>query len=288
MSNPFSYADPPNLGDKRDPNYDGNAPTFGYNYPPHPPIPPGPMWNDTEFAWMGRPGQPCCPDDSSACLCITSADTSAWDSVYNTVSANSGTWGGDLSKYSAAWQSTYYDVSANSASWNSAAKLDISLVSARWESAFNAYSACKALVESYSGQGKLYANEPLSGDGTTDNPFGLNQEIATKVNDAYHLVNELIHELYSPVSYFPENASAARNWLEKSTFKDFQERDFEKLKTSAIYLAESDEWLWEALRQLAGVDGKGRLGVEYVYAADMTVENASNYADPGKIYFNED
>ena len=295
MSNPFSYADPPNLGDKRDPNYNGNAPTFGYNYPPHPPFPPGPIWNDTEYAWMGQPGKPCCPDDSSACLCITSADTSAWDSVYNTVSANSGTWGGDLSDYSAAWQSTYYDVSANSARWNSAANLNLTDISARWESAFNAYSACKTLVDTYSGQSRLYANSPLSGDGTTDTPFGLEQDIATKVSEAYRLVNELIRLLYNNPIGFPENAyledgktenPSASRWLSKNDFDDWTKSNYDSIRKSAVWLAESDAWLWEALRQLSG-SGKGGSSTDFVYVAGLNADNAKDYYADGKIYFNE-
>ena len=291
MSNPFSYADPPNLGDKRDPNYDGNAPTFGYNYPPHPPIPPGPFWNDTEFAWMGQPGKPCCPDDSSACLCITSADTSAWDSVYNTVSSYSADWGADFSLYSAAWQSTYFDVSANSARWESAATIDLTDLSARWESAYNAVAACKDLVETYSGQSALYTVSPLSGNGTEALPIGLNTTISTKISEAYNLVNELIRLLYNNPAGFPENAylpdgspnPAAKKWFSISDYETEVLPDLQGLKLSAIWLAESDAWLWEALRQLSGSSGNS---TTWIYEPDMTIANAGNFTGKNKFYFN--
>lgn len=247
---PFSYADPPNLGDKRDPNYDGNAPTFGYNYPPHVPIHPG-HWNDTEPAWVPFPGQPCCPDEESECLCITSADTSKWDSVYNTVSSNSAGWGGDVAINSADWQSTFYTVSANSAVWNSANELlDLTSLSARWESAYNAVVACNGLIETYSGQNELYTESPVIGNGTYDSPITLNKTVQTKIEEAYKMVCHLIGELYYTFNKYPDKNNSAK-WLHVSAGIKF-EQDIAAINTSAYEFENQVYKIWDAIRHLSG------------------------------------
>lgn len=246
---PFSYTDPPNLGDKRDPNYDGNAPTFGYNYPPHVPIHPG-RWNDTEHAWIPFPGQHCCPDEQSECLCITSADTSKWDSVYNTVSSNSAGWGGDVAINSADWQSTFYTVSANSAVWNSANELlDLTSLSARWESAYNAVVACNDLIETYSGQNKLYTKDPITGNGTQENPITLREDVLTKIKESYSLVHELIYQLYGNITNTikPE----LQLWVSKDDLEPFDRR-LDGLETSAAAFENQVYKLWDAIRHLSG------------------------------------
>lgn len=249
---PFSYTDPPNLGDKRDPNFDPEHPNFGYNYPPAPPLPPRGCWNDTEPVWLNRPGQPCCPDEQDDCLCITSADTSAWDSVVSTVSANSGTWGGDLNQYSAYWMSTYYDVDANSAKWNSAAELDLTDLSARWEQAYSAVSACRNLIDTYSAQDKLYAKEPIVGDGTVESPFALKDDVVVKLNGAYSLVHDLIVELYGNRNDIID--PNYRQWLTVDSLSGIN-RDLRFLKVSAAEFQNEVVKLWDALRRILADQG---------------------------------
>lgn len=68
---------------------------------------------------------------SSASQCYTALSTTSgnWNSVYDTVCANSANWSeasAVLSEYSANWQATYSAVSSNSASWNETAYVPLS------------------------------------------------------------------------------------------------------------------------------------------------------------------
>lgn len=273
------YAEPPNPGDMFPPDYNPEAPTFG----PHPPFPPFPMWNDTEHAWVPVPGKPCCPDETSSCLCITSADTSAWDSVYNTVSSNSGLWGSDLSAYSANWQSTYSSVYENSARWNSATEQDITDLSARWEQAYSAVSACKALIDTYSAQERIATKEPVIGDGTTDNPITLEKEISSKISNAYSLVHELIYQLYGNVG---DNISPEiQEWLHKDSLVPIT-RGIGELNVSAGIFENEVVKLWEAIKLLNG--GASVELVSYEFVPGLSKENASEYTAPNTIYYNEE
>lgn len=273
------YADPPNPGDMFPPDYNPLAPTFG----PRPPFPPCPPWNDTEHAWMPVPGQPCCPDDESACLCLTSADVSAWDSVFDTVSSCSGQWGGDLSDFSARWESTYSSVYDNSARWDSAANQDISDLSARWESAYSAVSACQALIDSYSGQDTIKTKAPIVGDGTTENPITLEDEIRAKISNAYSLVHELIYQLYANVG--DKIAPELQEWLHKDSL-DGINKELREVNVSAAIFENEVVKLWEAIKMLNG--GKAIKLVSYEYAPDMTYENVADYFMPDTIYYNEE
>lgn len=259
--------------------YNPEAPEF-HSRPPFPPYYP---WNDTVPAWVTYPGMSCCPDEPPECLCITSADVSGWDSVYETVSANSGQWGGDLSEYSAYWQNTYSSVYENSAKWNSAADQDITDLSARWEQAYSAVSACKSLIDTYSAQAKLETKSPIIGDGTTENPITIDEELKTKVSEAYSLVHELIYQLYDNI----ENkiSPEIQEWIDKDSL-DEMNRCIIGLNVSAGIFEDQVAKLWDAIKLLNS--GKVIELVSYKYAPEMTKDNASEYIKPMTIYYNEE
>lgn len=123
---------------------------------------------DTEPAFVVRPGQSCCPDPEEECVCVTQDDVDYWNSLGEQVSAISSLTGIDpsvlsgLSNSAKLWNSNYDTVSANSAKWN-----NVSSVS----SAFEQLSALSSLIESKND--KLYFDKSLSGNGTSANPYGI-------------------------------------------------------------------------------------------------------------------
>lgn len=222
-------------------------------------------WNDTECAVEIPPWEDCCGEGDD-CLCLTSADTSAWDDVVNTVNTYSGTWGGGEPEpgpetSAAIWNETFEAVSTNSASWGDTT---VANNSAQW----NEVSAALKTV---------FTKLPIVGDGTIKNPIGLDATSAKYWNDSSEIARFLLSELYKIDGKTPE-------W---ATIYDLDELwNNVSALTSAWRKNELDDVRqWDAISRLS--KGESVETYTFKYAPEMTPENASQYSETNVIYYTD-
>lgn len=247
--------------------YPLNEMNFG-GKPPHRPGPHGPghHWNDTECAVEIPPWEDCCGEGDD-CLCLTSADTSAWDDVVNTVATNSGAWGGgepgpSPETSATLWNTSYEIVSSNSAKWE-----ELYNNSAKWNE-----------ISAVSGSLKTVVTDNLSilGNGTAANPIRINPASAWNWNAGYKMASFLTSELYEIDGETPR-------WVDINGLDELNNKV--SALTSAWQRNEIvDKQQWAAISRLGG--GKGA-AYEFRYVKNMDPNNLSEYCEPNVIYYTD-
>lgn len=191
---------------------------------PYPyPVPPRHM-SDLEPAFVVRPGEDCCPGPQPECECVTSGDVMRWNHAADiTESLTEEQIAGlssipDVSEIIAsasAWNSCYDTVSANSADWEEIRKLSSFSADTlnkfdEIESAFNdvhdELSAVEKKIPDYHFDVSGY--EPsMTGDGSIGAPYGV------KDWQSYVNVRKELNDIYYHIIKIPESDEKPERWL---------------------------------------------------------------------------
>lgn len=191
---------------------------------PYPyPVPPRHM-SDLEPAFVVRPGEDCCPGPQPECECVTSGDVMRWNHAADiTESLTEEQIAGlssipDVSEIIAsasAWNSCYDTVSANSADWEEIRKLSSFSADTlnkfdEIESAFNNVneniSAVEKKIPDYHFDVSGYFPS-MTGDGSIGAPYGV------KDWQSYVNVRNELNEIHDHILVMPKTSGRPERWL---------------------------------------------------------------------------
>ncbi len=197
---------------------------------PYPyPVPPRHM-SDLEPAFVVRPGEECCPGPQPECECVTSGDVMRWNHAADiTESLTEEQLSGlssipdvsELVASASAWNSNYDTVSANSADWEEIRKLSSFSADTlnkfdEIDSAFTAVNeninAVEQKIPDYHFDTSGYYPS-MSGDGTVGAPFGVNgwqsyANVRTELNTIYSHIIEIPPSDCLPLSWIFDGTKA--------------------------------------------------------------------------------
>lgn len=220
---------------------------------PYPyPVPPRHM-SDLEPAFVVRPGEDCCPGPQPECECVTSGDVMRWNHAADiTESLTEEQIAGlssipDVSEIIAsasAWNSCYDTVSANSADWEEIRKLSSFSADTlnkfdEIESAFNdvhdELSAVEKKIPDYHFDVSGY--EPsMTGDGSIGAPYGV------KNWQSYVNVRKELNDIYYHIIKIPESDEKPERWLFDGTQSAITDLE-DQYQSVAKWLANHDTQL---------------------------------------------
>lgn len=227
---------------------------------PYPyPVPPRHM-SDLEPAFVVRPGEECCPGPQPECECVTSGDVMRWNHAADiTESLTEEQIAGlssipDVSEIVAsasAWNSCYDTVSANSADWEEIRKLSsfsadtlnkFDEIESAFDNVNENISAVEKKIPDYHFDVSGYFPS-MTGDGSIGAPYGV------KDWQSYANLRTDLNDIYSHIIEIPASDGYAKRWIfdgTKAYVTDINTR-FSAVDERDSKQDENIEHLWDEL-----------------------------------------